>query len=82
MTDPARLQVLLSEEIGEIASEIKGLWSQNYDEFSQDRLKEEVADVFVSLVALADQFDIDIEQAVVEKFFEKDGLRKCKSAIE
>ena len=36
----------------------------------------------MSLVALADQFDIDIEQAVVEKFFEKDGLRKCKSAIE
>jgi hypothetical protein len=36
----------------------------------------------VSLVALADQFDIDIEQAVVEKFFEKDGLRKWKSAIE
>ena len=39
MTDPAKLQVLLSEEIGEIASEIKGLGSQNYDEFSQARLK-------------------------------------------
>lgn len=82
MTDPAKLQVLLSEEIGEIASEIKGLGSQNYDEFSQARLKEEIADVIVLLVALADQFDIDIEQAVVEKFFEKDGLRKWKSAIE
>jgi NTP pyrophosphatase (non-canonical NTP hydrolase) len=82
VTDPAKLQVLLSEEIGEIASAIKGLGSQNYDEFSQARLKEEIADVIVLLVALADQFDIDIEQAVVEKFFEKDGLRKWKSAIE
>ena len=29
VTDPVKLQVLLSEEIGEIASEIKGLRSKN-----------------------------------------------------
>ena len=64
VTDPVKLAVLLSEEIGEIASELKRLWSINYDEFRADRLKEEVADTFVILVALANQFDIDIEEAV------------------
>ena len=64
VTDPVKLAVLLSEEIGEIASELKRLWSINYDEFRAGRLKEEVADTFVILVALANQFDIDIEEAV------------------
>ena len=82
VTDPVKLHVLLSEEIGEIASEIKRLWSKNYDDFSRDRLKEEIADVLVLLAALAAEFDIDIEQAVVEKFFQKDGTREWKSAIE
>ena len=39
VTDPVKLQVLFSEEIGEIASEIKRLWSKNYDDFNPDRLK-------------------------------------------
>ena len=82
VTDPVKIHVLLSEEIGEIASEIKRLWSKNYDDFSRDRLQEEIADVFVLLSALATQFDIDIEEAVVEKFFQKDSTREWKSAIE
>ena len=82
VTYPVKLQVLLSEEIGEIASEIKRLWSKNYGDFNRDRLKEEIADVLVLLAALADEFDIDIEEAVVEKFFQKDGTREWKSAIE
>ena len=81
MTDPVKLHLLLSEEVGEIASEIKRLWPKNYDDFNQNRLKEEIADVFVILAALAAEFDIDIEQAVVEKFFQKDGGRGWKSAI-
>jgi NTP pyrophosphatase (non-canonical NTP hydrolase) len=82
VTDPVKIHVLLSEEIGEIASEIKRLWSKNYDDFNRDRLKEEIADVFVLLAALATQFDIDIEEAVVEKFFQRDSAREWKSAIE
>ena len=82
MTDPVKIHVLLSEEIGEIASEIKRLWSKNYGDFSRDQLKEEIADVFVLLAALATQFDIDIEEAVVEKFFQKDSTKEWKSAIE
>lgn len=80
VTDPVKLAVLLTEEVGEIASELKRLWSKNYDEFSADRLKEEIADTFVILAALADQFDIDIEAAVEGKFFGKDARREWKSS--
>ena len=82
VTDPVKLHLLLSEEIGEIASELKRLWSKNYGDFNRDRLKEEIADAFVLLAALATQFDIDIEESVVEKFFQKDSTRKWKSALE
>ena len=74
VTDPVKLHVLLSEEIGEIASEIKRLWSKNYGDFDRDRLKDEIADVLVLLAALAAEFDIDIEEAVVEKFFQLGNL--------
>lgn len=82
VTDPVKLQLLLSEEIGEMASEIKKLWSKNYAEFDRRRLEDEIADVFVLLAAMAEKFDIDIEKAVAEKFFQEDGLREWKSAIE
>ena len=82
VTDPVKIHVLLSEESGEIASEIKRLWSKNYGDFNRDHLQEEIADVFVLLAALATQFDIDIEEAVVEKFFQKDSTRDWKSAKE
>jgi NTP pyrophosphatase (non-canonical NTP hydrolase) len=55
------------------------LWSKNYDPFDAKKLKEEIADAFVLLAALAHEFDIDIEQAVREKFIEKDRLFFCRS---
>ena len=82
VTDPSKLLVLLTEEVGEVASEIKLSWSDNYGEFSRNRLKDEIADVFVVLTALASRYDIDLEQAVVEKFLEKDASRKWGTAIE
>ena len=78
--DPIKIAILLSEEVGEIASELKRLWSKNYDDFSEERLTEEIADTFVTLAALANQFDIDIEKAVERKFFGKDANREWKSA--
>ena len=80
VTDPVKLAVLLSEEVGEIASEIKRLWSKNYDQFCANRLEEEIADAFVVLSALANQFDIDLENAIERKFFDKDAQREWKSA--
>ena len=81
VNDPVKIHVLLTEEVGEIASEIKRIWSVNYGDFSRDRLQEEIADAFVLLAALATQFDIDIEEAVTDKFFRKDSLRDWQSAV-
>ena len=80
VTDPVKIHVLLTEEVGEIASEIKRLWSVNYGDFSRNQLKEEIADAFVLLAALATLFDIDIEEAVADKFFRKDSMREWQSA--
>jgi NTP pyrophosphatase (non-canonical NTP hydrolase) len=78
--EPLKIFTLLNEEIGEVASELKRTWSKNYDSFSKVRLAEEIADVQVCLFALAGQFDIDIEQAVCDKFIDKDSKRTWKSA--
>mgnify|MGYP000592657262 CR=1 FL=1 len=82
VTDPLKIHILLTEEVGEIAAELKRTWSKNYSEFSRDKLGEEVADVFCLLAALANEFGIDIERAVEEKFFEADESRTWKSAVQ
>ena len=78
-TDPGKIMVLPTEEIGEVASQVRKIWSTNHDDFDKGRLEEEIADVFVLLTALANRFDIDIEQAVDRKFFEKDSKRTWRS---
>jgi NTP pyrophosphatase (non-canonical NTP hydrolase) len=81
VTDPLKIQLLLTEEVGEISAELKRLWSKNYDGFDSARLAEEIADVFVLLSALASEFEIDIEQAVTAKFFGKDAERGWRSEV-
>ena len=71
MTDPLKIFILLNEEVGEMAAEIKKTWSKNYDEFDVDKLEEEIADSFVLLSALANSFDIDLETAI-EKYTKRD----------
>ena len=79
VTDPLKIQLLLTEEVGEISAELKRLWSTNYDAFDKDSLAEEIADVFTLLAALASAFEIDLEQAVESKFFLKDGNREWRT---
>ncbi len=79
-TDPLKIHLMLTEEVGETATELKPLWSDNYGDFDPIRLQEEIADAFVLLSALATRFDIDIETAVTKKFCQKDSLRPWKSA--
>ena len=81
VTDPLKIHLLLTEEVGEIAGELKRSWSKNYSEFSQERLAEEISDVFCLLVALANEYDIQIEEAVEKKFFGKDEARGWKTAV-
>ena len=78
--DPLRIFVLLNEEVGEVARELKRTWSPNYEAFSKRDLEDEIADVLVCLLALANQFGIDLEQALMEKLLHKDGRRNWKSA--
>jgi NTP pyrophosphatase (non-canonical NTP hydrolase) len=78
--EPLQIFALLNEEIGEVATELKRTWSPNYDGFTKDALADEMADVLVCLLALANQFDIDLEQALVTKLVKKDSRREWKSA--
>jgi len=80
VTDPLKLHILLTEEVGEIAGELKKLWSQNYSSFESEKLSEEIADAFCLLAALANEFAIDIEQAVESKFFKADESRAWRTA--
>ena len=79
-TDPLELYALLNEEIGEIARELKKIWSPNYDGFDPSGLGDEVADSIVLLCALASAFDVDVESAVRAKFLEQDAQRRWPSA--
>ena len=80
--DPVRIFALLTEEVGEVASELKRTWSPNYEAFSKEDLGHELADALVCLLALANQFDIDVEEALREKLVHRDGQRTWKSAEE
>ncbi len=80
VTDPLKIQIMLVEEVGEVSAELKRLWSKNYDDFSKERVANEIADTFVLLSALASEFDIDLASAVETKFFKSDSKRKWASA--
>ena len=75
--DPMTNTVVLMEEIGEFSR----LMARKYGEQSfknkedegsvDDRIKEEIADVFFVLTCLANQMDIDIESALEANFDKK-----------
>lgn len=79
-TEPLRVFTLLTEEIGEIARELKRTWSENYPEFDKRDLADEISDCIVLLLALAHCFEIDAAQAIEEKFFGKDERRTWQTA--
>lgn len=80
-SDPVRLMVLMTEELGEIAAEIKRTWSVNYPDLEVGRLADEVADLFVLLSDLASLHRIDLASAVEDKFFTRDARRVWPSAV-
>ena len=79
-TDPERLLVLLVEEVGEVARELKKTWSPNYDHFEVEHLGSELADVLVLVCALASAHGVDLGHSVRHKFFGVDAERTWKSA--
>jgi uncharacterized protein len=81
-TDPIKIFALLAEEIGEVAKELKKTWSKNYAAFDRDMLAEEIVDVQICLIALANCYDIDISKETTTKFIEKDKHRNWKTSAE
>ncbi|MEW6753948.1 MAG: MazG nucleotide pyrophosphohydrolase domain-containing protein [Candidatus Latescibacterota bacterium] len=79
-TDPLRVFLLLTEEVGEVAGELKRTWSRNYPAFDKGDLADEVADCLVLLLALADSVGIDVASAVESKFFGRDRKRNWATA--
>lgn len=74
-TDPIKLCVLLTEEVGELAAEIKKTWSRNYPGTTKERLADECADILCVLSAISAAFAIDLESAVQQKIMCKDDAR-------
>ena len=80
VTDPVKLCVLLTEELGELARLLKRRWSPNYPTPDQREYAAECSDVLVTLTALAHELGVDLESAVREKFLGDDEARDWKTA--
>ncbi len=65
--DPERALILLVEEVGEVAQQLKRSWSPNYDIFSNNAIAEELADVLFVLLGLSGLLKIDIADALKKK---------------
>lgn len=76
--DPERVMLLLMEEVGEAARELKRSWSPNYTTFSKERFAEELADIQFVLLGLAGVCEIDLS-AALQKKTSADGEREWKS---
>ncbi len=70
------LTVALSGELGEFANIVKSIARGDYGlEDAKGRLSNELADVFIYVVKLADQLGIDLERAFLEKVEFKEKKR-------
>ena len=76
--DPERVLLLLVEEVGEVAQQLKRTWSPNYDTFLKNAIAEELADVLFVLLGLAELLEVDLGTAM-EKKTAQDAERKWKS---
>jgi NTP pyrophosphatase (non-canonical NTP hydrolase) len=65
-TDPEEIFILLTEEVGEVAKEVRRSWKRGRAEV-KDALGAELADVLMYVFDLANAFDIDLEQALRAK---------------
>ena len=62
----------LSEEVGELSAEVLASLNmqrkRSVQKFSRSGLEEEVADVLITILVLADMFEIDVDSALTKKF--------------
>jgi NTP pyrophosphatase (non-canonical NTP hydrolase) len=67
---PKNLAMALSVEVGELVEEFQWLTEQqssNLDDARRERVRLELADVFIYLLRLADRLDIDLLRAADDK---------------
>ncbi len=68
---PKNLVMALTSEVGELTELFQwlteGQSSIKDDSSKTDEIRQEIADIFIYLLRLADKLDIDIEEAVREK---------------
>jgi len=70
--DPNEIFVLLTEEMGELAKELRKKWKYGADGV-RETAEGEFADVLMYLMDLANHFGVDLEQAVRHKVAANDG---------
>jgi NTP pyrophosphatase (non-canonical NTP hydrolase) len=68
---PKNLAMALASEVGELNELFQWLTEEQSsikdDSAKTDEIRQEIADIFIYLLRLADKLDIDIEEAVREK---------------
>jgi len=68
---PKNLVMALTSEVGELNEIFQWLTekqsSMKDDDSKTDEIRQEIADIFIYLLRLADKLEIDIEDAVIEK---------------
>lgn len=65
-TDPNEIFVLFTEEVGELAKELRRAWKHGNGAVRENAAAE-LADVLMYLLDLANTFDVDLEQAMRKK---------------
>ncbi len=80
---PKNLSMALAGEVGELLELFQWLKEEdskleNITSSTHEKVKEELADIFIYLVRLADKLEIDLEEAV----FKKISLNEAKYSVE
>lgn len=77
--DPKNLAMAVASEAGELVAELRWVASEEADEYARRedvraRLRDEAADVAITLLMFCDRVDIDLATAILEKL-EKNAER-------
>ena len=64
---PKNLVMALTSEVGELNELFQWLTEEQSNNVDNDEIREEIADIFIYLIRLADKLNVDIENAVKEK---------------
>ena len=64
---PKNLAMALTSEVGELNELFQWLTEEKSNNVDNNEVRQEIADIFIYLLRLADKLDIDIEEAVREK---------------